>query len=336
MPQNPKKLPSVSDFLRWAVEKWYKKIGIAAGIFYVLVGWHPKPEPGAIEEIWTSLRHQFPELKYESLPSLWQFIVLIPLPVACAVTRLPTWLQDRQDDEHYKPAIKSCEQLKQALVWLISMWCLFYFLVFFDMCKGLAPSDTGPWIDLINNLQGVFLFACYWILTEKTTPGDKGEADRTGWDGPVPLWAVYLYFLWGVLLFLLADLYFSIASPIPTTREHFQLFSGLWVGVSLALVVGCLEGQHLGQPRLIALLLYFYAVLQAAYVGFFDANSNYHFLEVSATISSLPLKLIFIGYWIWVLKNGLLAFYMRRTREDIDEVRGEWGRFSGPKKPPSK
>jgi hypothetical protein len=47
----------------------------------------------------------------------------------------------------------------------------------------------------------------------------------------------------------------------------------MWVGASLALLVGCLEGQYLGQPRWVAFPLYFYAALQVTYVGFFSAKS---------------------------------------------------------------
>jgi hypothetical protein len=52
------------------------------------------------------------------------------------------------------------------------------------------------------------------------------------------------------------------------------------------------------------------------------------FLQVFTTVTSLPLKLLFIGYWYWVLQNGLLAFYMKKTRQDIDLVPGEWADFS--------
>jgi len=109
----------------------------------------------------------------------------------------------------------------------------------------------------------------------------------------------------------------------------FQLLSGLWVGVSLALLIGCLEGQYLGQPRKVTLFLYLYAALQLAYVGFNQGvDSSTHFLQEFATVTSLPLKMLFIGFWYWVLQNGLLAFYMKKTRQDIDVVPGEWSVFS--------
>ena len=59
-----------------------------------------------------------------------------------------------------------------------------------------------------------------------------------------------------------------------------------------------------------------YAALQLAYVGFnvqhgmnptSAAASSSDFLEEFATVTSLPLKLVLIGYWYWVLENGLLA-----------------------------
>src|SRR5262249_38133573 len=107
-------------------------------------------------------------------------------------------------------------------------------------------------------------------------------------------------------------------------RPIFQIFSGLWVGASLALLVGCLEVPYLGQPRMIALLLYFYAGLQVAYVGFFSDTT----LEIFATLTSLPLKLLFIGFWIWVLENGMLGFYLRKTRKNLEYAPRQWVKFS--------
>lgn len=43
----------------------------------------------------------------------------------------------------------------------------FYFLIFLRQAQTIAFC-WDPWIDLLNNLQGVFLFVCYWILTAKT------------------------------------------------------------------------------------------------------------------------------------------------------------------------
>jgi hypothetical protein len=111
----------------------------------------------------------------------------------------------------------------------------------------------------------------------------------------------------------------------------------------LALLTGCLEGQYLGQPRKVTLFLYLYAALQLAYVGFNIPIGNSpsqagtvgstvpstFFLQEFATVTSLPLKLLFIGYWYWILQNGLLAFYMKKTRDDIDAVPREWHVFSG-------
>jgi hypothetical protein len=228
------------------------------------------------------------------------------------MVKLPPWLLDHPNDN--KAAIQSCVQFRWALVGLISTWCLFYFLVFWEGTMQTPPPGLFPVIDLFNNLQGVFLFACYWILTAKTTSSKEGDKEL------VPLWAVYLYLLWFVFIFLVVDVLFSVLS-----RSFFQLLSGLWVGASLALLVGCMEGQYLGQPRRIAFILYLYAAHQVSYLGFFDSTL---FIERFSTITSLPLKLLFIGFWIWVMEIGLLAFYLKKARQDIDQVDGQWNEFA--------
>jgi hypothetical protein len=324
--------PRQLDFLRWIEGSWKRKIGIGIGILYVLVGLYGKAAIALLGDPNSILGKALAHFPPESLPSFVECIALAPLPIACALVMLPNWLVGRKEDEI---SVRSCNQFRKTLVLLVSTWCVFYFLVFLHQI-GWLQAKSEPWIDFLNNLQGVFLFASYWILTAKTIPGKDREA-ASSLESPVPLWAVYLFLLWGVVVFLGADAYLSPAftyapnSDASRIRTIFQLLSGLWVGVTLALLAGCLEGQYLGQPRWVASSLYLYAALQVAYVGFFSqSSSNSSFLEQFSTLTSLPLKLIFIGFWCWVYEIGLLAFYMRKTREGIEGGPGEWEHYSQP------
>jgi hypothetical protein len=51
------------------------------------------------------------------------------------------------------------------------------------------------------------------------------------------------------------------------------------------------------------------------------------YLEEFATITSLPLKLLLIGFCYWALKEGRLAFHMEKTRSMIKNVPAEWDQF---------
>jgi hypothetical protein len=268
------------------------------------------------------------------LPSLLECVALFPLAIACAMLRLPPWMTSTRSEN--KAAIESCYQFKWSLVALTTSWFLFYLVIYVFTYCALRPdaptwiNNLKPLIDLLNNLQGVFLFACYWILTTKTTEMEAdGQTQRAPRKAHMPLWGLYSFLLWGVFVFLVLDFALSSASPQGPVRPMVQLLSGLWVGAALALLVGCMESPFLSQPRGITMFLYFYAALQVAYVEFFGADSQTSFiLQTSATVTSLPLKFLFIGFWAWTFENGLLAFFMRRKRNDLDEVGRSWSGFA--------
>ena len=82
-------------------------------------------------------------------------------------------------------------------------------------------------------------------------------------------------------------------------------------------------------PRYLTFLLYIYAVIQLAYAGFENTEGSLtlDWLQWFAAVSSLPLKLLLIAFWYWIYQNGLLAFYMRNTRIDLDTVQQQWKKF---------
>jgi hypothetical protein len=319
-------LPNTRDFLLWVNEKWSRKIGAAIGFAYVFVG-TPK---GASEITALPFTQSFLGfLTPASTPSFLEFVVLFVLAIACAMLKLPRWILDQRNQN--EAAIESCTQFRRALVGLTSSWALFYLLIF--LWTYSDQSGLKPLIDALNNLQGAFLFACYWILTTRTADADRNQTQAASqkkhplWGaGPLPLWGLCLFLLWGVFIFLVLD-----ASSV-LERPWIQLLSGLWVGAALALVVGCMESPYLAQ-RIITIPLYFYAALQVAYVEFFQCHPSSQMcsssqLQTFATLSSLPLKLLFIGLWAWAFDNGLLAFYMRSTRTDLDQATESWKEFS--------
>lgn len=188
-----------------------------------------------------------------------------------------------------------------------------------------------PFIDLLNNMQAVLLFVCYWVLAVITI-GDgpaysmQQNPPPKAVSPPIKVSLLLSYLLWGFALFLSVDLAFSFSNLADAARPWLQLFSGLGVGTSLGLVVGCLESEYLPQERFAIGLLYLYAVLQLSYVGFNQQNAPYP-LQGFATILSLPLKLVFIEFCFWVVSTGRLVFYMKNTRDLMQDVPKQWKDF---------
>jgi hypothetical protein len=254
--------------------------------------------------------------------------------LAMALLVGPCWLvQTRgteRDDAKKQVALEASNQFQGFWVWLVAMWLFFYLTLFLRVFVG---SDSRIWdagIDLLNNLQGLLLFLCYWVLTTITVSTSKEENQK-----PFPY---ALLFVW-VLLFFVADV--SLPGD-ERTRMVFRLLSGLWVGVSMGLLVGCLESEYLHvvngryppSRRLVICLLYLYAVLQVSYVGFgfrfgTDLRPDLALVENVGSILSLPLKLLFIGLCYWLLREGRLEFYMQKTRKGIETTEADWQEFRG-------
>src|SRR3954451_17905716 len=104
-------LPNGIDFLRWVGSRWNRQIGFGIGIIYVFVGLYSNNLLGNVKigtpgTIFGDLLNS----KSIAAPSFFQFVVLAPLIVACAMTSLPQWLLDRRNSN--ESAIKSCEQFR--------------------------------------------------------------------------------------------------------------------------------------------------------------------------------------------------------------------------------
>jgi hypothetical protein len=320
---------SEKAFAIWLTRNPQGLTGLAVAILYVLiVVARDFSEMSSVSRILPDFeRHRD---FYNSSPSLIQSIALLPPLWWCIRVLPPQWPGD-------DVATKACLQLARSLAALIAVWIIFYLLNFLDLNRWTGGFSLEPWIDFFNNMQAVFLFACYWTLTAITVP-DSGSSPKNKVKAlGLPL--IFSYSLWVVLVFHLADL----AAHSANARFWFQLLSGLAVGICMALMVGCLESEYLDSPRALTAFLYSYSVLQLAYVGFnapaegllhnqiSKALSAQRTLQLFSTLTSLPLKFLFIGLCYWHLQSGRLAFYMEKTRLLIEDVPDQWKEFVGRK-----
>ena len=307
-------------FVAWIIGSPQGATGLAVAVLYVLlVVARQVPEASAVTGL-QELGSKHPKL-LASLPDLVQCVGLMPALWWCMRIDPPEWIPD-------KVARTACIQFARCIAALIGSWIVFYLL---NAIYAFQPSDVLlPWIDFANNMQGLFLFACYWTLTAITV-SDRDARDTVG------LPHIFAYSLWTVGLILAADI---VANRNPNSRFWFQLLSGMSVGICMALVIGCLENEYLESIRISTAVLYGYAVLQLAYVGFNVGSPTgsqapdlippdpLQKLQWVATVTSLPLKVIFILLCYGHLKSGRLAFYMEKTRGLIMSVSDEWKTFA--------
>ena len=294
---------SEKAFAIWLTRNPQGLTGLAVGVLYVLiVVARDIPEMSSLSRLLPDFeRHQD---FYNSSPSLIQSIALLPPLWWCFRVVPPQWPGDRV-------ATRACLQFARSLAALIAVWIIFYLLNFLDLNRWTGGRGSlEPWIDFFNNMQAVLLFACYWTLTAITVADSGSGQQKVVKALGLPL--VFSYSLWVVLVFHLADL----AAHTANSRFWFQLLSGLSVGICMALMVGCLESEYLDSPRALTAFLYSYSVLQLAYVGFnapaegplqnqiSKALSAQRTLQLFSTLTSLPLKFLFIGLCYWHLQSG--------------------------------
>jgi hypothetical protein len=317
-------------FVDWIVSSPRGLEGLVVSMLYVTVV--------AVKNV-PNFEHRFSlgphnQLFSDSVPSMIQCLALLPALWQCFRISPPETL-----GSVHEVAVRACGQFAKCLTGLIAVWIAFYFLIFLSQITKIP--GIVPWIDLLNNLQAVFLFACYWTLTAITIRGP--DEPKVTESMSLPL--ILNYSLWFVLVFHLADLSLSKRDDpsYGSNRFWIQFLSGLAVGACMALLVGCLESEFLSArwTRLSTACLYCYAVLQLAYLGYNSSTVSAplvpptapappaigHLMQEFATITSLPLKLLFVGFCYWALQSGRLAFYMEKTRNLIKNVPREWEEF---------
>src|SRR6266853_3790092 len=174
-----------------------------------------------------------------------QCIAMLVLLVPCFLVAKKLKTPGGDSSDRRKLATIGAKKFWQSWVWLVAAWLFFYLALLLRRTLDPGPSPVwGPGIDALNNLQGAFLFVCYWHMTGITI-----REEATGGPSETPPPSALLFV--SLALFLVAAHVATLHSAktgdihqIDQTRMLFQLLSGLWVGVCLGLVTGCLESEY--------------------------------------------------------------------------------------------
>jgi hypothetical protein len=236
---------------------------------------------------------------------------------------------------------------------------------FFKLQGYTGIFDNTAWdivLNLFNNMQGVFLLLCYLVLAEPTV----GESHSVRYHSRIPQFVALLVGI--ALVNILAVVALPAASSTqavksntpaaPTaamsiqeagigaqpstdpahsddrlkssgwTRMVFQLMSGLFVGVALALLVGRFESKYIDAPRFVLVLLYMYALIQLMYVEF--SSPQYKHAQDVFTGIALPLKLLLFAFVAWLYEKGRLLFYLEHVKKLHDAADADWKAFVSP------
>lgn len=268
------------------------------------------------------------------------FVIGIVLVI---VSRAPYTNTGQQDLERPNMAIEQFHFAWRGVWWA---WFWYYLVVFIHSLLKAKGSEIAngrfwePTQTLLNNIQAIFLFGCYYILAKPTVPSKDSKSS------PTPIYAALVV----VFTFLtLGHAFYAASQPGTAPSAHladsqgrllFHLVSGVASGVALALFVGRLDSKYIDVPQWIIITLSAYALLQPTYILF--VSDEFGIFEGVLSAIALPLKLLLFYCIHWFLlkedefSNSRSLFYFHSIKEVYEMVGINWGKFNQEYPPPSK
>jgi hypothetical protein len=204
------------------------------------------------------------------------------------------------------------------LLWL--SWFGLYFLLGYDALHHIQSPLLSVALNALNNLSGVFIFAMFYELTERTTRGSV--------DGQLVMPVLMcLAFLAGG-----ETLCYSRSFPVGTAPERiqawqtgtsyiFQLLSGIVVGVFTGLLVARLTSRLFNLPLKALAALTLFAVIQPVFpVLTAQGDDLSRGIAYAAAFVALYAKVILLIVIEWLRdRHGILYYMVNQARLFDDE-----------------
>jgi len=175
------------------------------------------------------------------------------------------------------------------------------------MVSRARRDDVDVLRFLCGSINSAALFAMWAVLSRITVNKDGRDNDKWWW-----LYAVSAAFI-GTILYA-----FLLHSDWPTLQRWGQALgkvAEMAGAVILVGLIGKLDNPVIGAPRFVIMALYFYAVLAASYDPAYRGTPLWMFQVALA----LPLKIVMYCFIEWAIGSGVLLFYVRRERQEIEE-----------------
>lgn len=228
-------------------------------------------------------------------------------------------------------ASRAAEQFVQAWkrVWLfwILLYAAFAAISSWEVSRIAANEPTTGWLpwdlamaaeNLLSNLVTAALIMCYIVVSRKTV--DLGDSRES-----LP----WKYALLAVMVIAAAE----VLARLGVSAGVGQWLGGLpsvvkWItalasGLTLALFVGRLDSKLIRPPVVVVTLLYLYAVMQTGWIKFEESRATMALL----TNAALFLKTLLFVFVAWLLRSGILLFYLDRVAKIYEGVHTERAAF---------
>lgn len=199
------------------------------------------------------------------------------------------------------------KSIRQFVIFWFIFWCCWFVFYFIFVLKEYFFNEIPlAFLNLasnINSLMCIFLFMTLTVTTSKYG------------------FAHWIRFLLIVGLVLIAEIFFKYKTSNGNFEFWFSLSSGIFSGISFALLLSSINSKFIDIPLSILIFLYFYVIIQALYVFIsIEPNKNDDNFKVLYSFSRNLLPIIFtLAFFLkvllfltitWLLKTGKLAYFM--------------------------
>jgi len=228
-----------------------------------------------------------------------------------------------------KEASRAIEKFRTIWQWLWIFWSFLYVLVAFTEIAKIVDSKWfdryDVWfsllIDTANNLNTVFLLACFVIMYEEAYSNNAEFQGNRVYKRLAPT------VIFALLGFLGSEVFCAVFvdSEIERSliRPLFAAVAGVAGAAALCLIVSRLESKFVSPPKRLILLLYCYAALQPLIAAWPMSET----VEIVSLSLWFALKLVLFILVFWFLNSGRALFYFDRMQTLNKVVSEEWERF---------
>lgn len=238
------------------------------------------------------------------------------------------------------------------ILWVILYVWLFAQSVWLDKVKNegkayllMLKGFSWKWAlttvgcNLICNLQSIALFMCYWVLARETVhPQENREhlpikRDHTNSSIHKPFkeksWLPWTPALVILALLTLTEVVFQVGETYtwPTGFQGagvvYKWLSGVIAGSSIALLTGRLDRTLISPPIFAIIILYFYGVIQPAWVKFFEDDIT----TLIFASAALLCKIVLFFLVLWLLNRGILVYCLDQVAKIHKMVKQDRHKF---------
>ena len=235
------------------------------------------------------------------VPSILHLVHAAIAALLLAIQFTP-FFQPRAIDDRQHPIARRClAQFVAGWRWAWAAWLALYGWLWIYATNGGNPY---PVADVLNCLTAFPLFWCFFVLDRPSVPVPANPQRTASFRKAIGV-------VWGIGAGVLV-LSYAGRLHLWGLNEFGLVFQGIYVGLSIAFLVGRFDSHWMKVPRWMLAPLYGYALIQMIYVFFFNLPPEW---QVYTYLVALLFKVCLFLVVTHLLHAGNLALYLEAAED---------------------